>query len=442
MMTEQTNVIHCGDNLKIMREMESESVDLIYLDPPFFSGKNYEVIWKDGTEERSFKDTEWYRVECPKCKREVVKAERFCPVCGTNLEDAKITRRNDIYAYIDWMVPRLKEMYRILAPTGSIYLHVDHHAVHYLKVEMDRIFGEGNVSKGIKCFRNEIIWCYSGGGASKNRFATKHDTILFYNKTNKCIFNTQYTEYKNPNGKHSGGKPYRKEGKLMDDWWMDLPVVSSGSKERLGYPTQKPEALLERIIKASSNPGDIVFDPFCGCGSAIAVAKKLDRQYIGIDISPTSCMVISDRIKYNSTIMGMEYTDDQYMAMSPHEFQNIVCKQLHAINTSKDKEKPSGPDGGIDGIIKSDLVTDGFAGAPIQVKRSKNVGKAPIEKIETTMRHMKPKAYKDSFMIAVSFGSGARKQAKEAMDLGYNIILIEAKELYNFNFDNYTPIKN
>ena len=197
-MTQPTNTIYCGDNLAIMSEMESESTDLIYLDPPFFSGKNYEVIWKDGTEERSFKDTEWYRVECPKCEREVVKAERFCPVCGTDLKDAKITRKNDIYAYIDWMVPRLQEMHRILKPTGSIYLHVDHHAVHYLKIEMDRIFGEGDVSKGIKCFQNEIVWHYSNKiGKPSTSCKRAHDNILFYTKSNDYTYNPILVEIDN-----------------------------------------------------------------------------------------------------------------------------------------------------------------------------------------------------------------------------------------------------
>jgi site-specific DNA-methyltransferase (adenine-specific) len=428
MQTEITkeNRIYCGDNLKIMREMESESVDLIYLDPPFFSGKNYEVIWKDGTEVRSFKDTEWYRVGCPNCAREVVKADRFCPVCGTDLKDAKVTRSNDIYAYIDWMVPRLTEMHRILAPNGSLYLHVDWHAVHYLKVEMDRIFG-------MKNFQNEIVWCYSGGGASKNKFARKHDMILFYKKTAASIFNTQYTKYKNPNGRHSGGTPYREEGKLMDDWWVDLPVVASGSKERLGYPTQKPVSLLERIINASSNPGDTIFDPFCGCGTTLAAAQKLGRSYIGIDISPTSCMVISDRINHFDRIIGMQYTDDEWMTMEPHEFQNIVCNALHAKNTSPDPSKASGADGGIDGIVKSELVTVGFAGVPIQIKRSKSVGVDTIKKLEATMQHMKSKPT-IGIVVAVSFGAGAKKQAILAKELGLNIILIEAKDIHEFEF--------
>lgn len=461
-MENPTNVIYCGDNLRIMSEMPDESVDLIYLDPPFFSGKNYEVIWKDGTEERSFKDTEWYRVECPKCNREVVKAELFCPVCGTDLSGAKVTRKNDIYAYIDWMVPRLTEMHRILKPTGSIYLHVDHHAVHYLKVEMDRIFGNGDPSKGVKCFRNEIIWCYSGANNASKYFPKKHDNILWYSKGKNYTFNqhdilipsrSTAKYYKDENGREytkKGGKIYYRKsqnGKIPEDYWIDINMLHHIAKERLGYPTQKPLALLERIIKASSNPGDVVFDPFCGCGTSIDAAKELGRKYIGIDISPTSCMVIADRIKHPKPIIGMKYTDDQYMAMEPHEFQNIVCNQMHAKNTSPDPKKASGPDDGIDGIVKSEISTIGFAGALIQVKRSeaKNLNKNTIKNFESTMQHYKPlnrkPPSKNGFVVAISFGSGARKQAKAAKILDLNIILVEAKELHDFNFDNYIPKK-
>ena len=371
-MLNTDNKLYCGDNLKIMYGMPDESIDLIYLDPPFFSGKNYEVIWGDKAEIRSFDD-------------------RF---------------EGGIMVYVEWMKDRLEEMYRILKPTGSIYLHVDHHAVHYLKVEMDKIFGMGN-------FRNNIVWCYSGGGASKSKFATKHDDILFYSKTDKYLFNTQYTQYKNPNGKHSGGKPYREEGKLMDDWWIDLPGVSSNAKERLGYPTQKPESLLKRIIKASSNPGDIVFDPFCGCGTSIAVAQRLKRSFIGIDISPIACEVIarSDRVRYPiDEIIGLPKTAEDIKKMEPHEFQNWVCQKMQAINTSPNSKTASGGDGGIDGVIQTPLTNPKYHGAPIQVKHSKDKNKGiGVNVVRNFFAAMHENNKKTGFIVGISFGSGAKE---------------------------------
>jgi DNA modification methylase len=263
----QTNVIHCGDNLEIMRNMPDESVNLIYLDPPFFTNRHYEVIWGDDNETRSF-DDRW---------------------------------EGGIEHYIGWMKERLVEMHRILAKDGSIYLHCDHHASHYLKIELDKIFG-------MKNFQNEIVWSYKSGGVPKKFFARKHDTILFYSKnSNKKVFNVQHddrnpdelVEYPNIDerghyqwwarpGSKSGGeegkKIYFEEGTIMRDVW-EIPIINQMSKERLGYPTQKPESLLERILKASSNEGDIVFDPFAGCATTMAVAQKLGRRYIGIDIS-------------------------------------------------------------------------------------------------------------------------------------------------------------
>lgn len=296
------NKIYCGDNLKIMKDMESESVDLIYLDPPFFSGRNYEVIWDDDAEVRLFGD-------------------RF---------------EGGIWHYINWMVERLEQCHRVLKPTGSIYLHVDWHAVHYLKVEMDKIFGYGN-------FVNEIIWAYNTSGKSKQHFGRKHDTVLVYSKSKNCIFNEQRVKDEGKNISRynkideDGNRYYMRSGKYkvvykgtvpLTDTWTDLPAITNNAKECLGYSTQKPEALLNRIIKASSNPNDIVFDPFCGCGTSAAVAKKLGRQYIGIDVSPTACKLIAKRVGYNeSDIEGQPRTPDEISVIEPHEFQNWVCKQ-------------------------------------------------------------------------------------------------------------------
>ena len=255
----EPDTITCGDNIEIMRGMDSESIDLIYADPPFNSNRDYGAF------------------------------------------DDKF---GGLDAYIDWMVPRLQEMHRILKPTGSIYCHIDWHAVHYIKVEMDRIFG-------MKNFRNEIVWCYSGASSPKmKQFARKHDNILWYSKGESWEFNVD--DVRLPYAKSSKNREgYRKtgfvgedsdkcelnnKGKFPEDWW-EIPFIRPNSKERLGYPTQKPEALLERIIKASSNDGDTVFDPFCGCGTTLAVAKRLGRNYIGIDINQDATDITNIRLK-------------------------------------------------------------------------------------------------------------------------------------------------
>ena len=268
--TVDTNLLYYGDNLGILRDyIADDSVDLIYLDPPFFSNRNYEVIWGDEAEVRSFEDR-W---------------------------------QGGIQVYVEWMRERVMEMHRILKRTGTIYLHCDWHAVHYLKVMMDDLFGR-------ESFRNEIIWSYKYGGRSKQDFGRKHDTILRYTKSRSFTFNhddvrvphepaSLEANFRNVDeqgrryrtGVWKSGKEYRyyaDEGRSRDDVWIDIGSLHQADKERLGYPTQKPEKLLETIIKASSNAGDIVLDPFCGCGTTLVAAEKLGRQWIGIDISPTA----------------------------------------------------------------------------------------------------------------------------------------------------------
>lgn len=350
-------------------------MDLIYLDPPFFSNKNYEVIWGDGYELRAFKDR-W---------------------------------KGGIQNYLKWMVERLRDCHHVLKDTGSIYLHCDWHAGHYLKVEMDRIFGYNN-------FRNEIVWCYSGPSNSTNDFPKKHDTIFRYTKTNTFSFSSQHTSHKS--GIHNKGSLFNAKdnkndilrereqiGKLIEDWWVDIPTGAHISKhERLGYPTQKPEALLERIIKSSSNPTDIVLDPFCGCGTAIAVAQKLGRRWIGIDVSPSACKLMASRLRKlgvsigDKDIVGLPHTIDGIKSMEPFEFQNWVCQKLNA----RVSQKKTG-DMGIDGII--------IDGRPLQVKQSENIGRQVIDLFETSLRRVK----KDSgVIVALSFGKGAYEEVARA----------------------------
>ncbi|MDR0520931.1 MAG: site-specific DNA-methyltransferase, partial [Planctomycetaceae bacterium] len=298
------NKIILGDNLEILRTVEDESVDLIYLDPPFFSNQNYEVIWGDEGEIRSFQDR-W---------------------------------AGGIEHYIAWLKERVYEMYRVLKKTGSFYLHCDWHASSYIQVEiLDRIFGRRNC-------RNEIIWYYRRWTAGKT-FQRMHDTIFFYTKTKSFLFNKTFIEpTEGQKAKHEKGwdrnsviidgkrqaqllvydqkkvniavkegrinlSDYAKVHKLGDtcttasDVW-EINYLNSQSKERIGYPTQKPEALLERIIKASSNPGDIVLDPFVGGGTTVAVADKLGRNWIGIDQSVQAVKVTELRLQKQQDLLS------------------------------------------------------------------------------------------------------------------------------------------
>ena len=223
-----------GDNLHIMRQLPTNSIDLIYIDPPFFSGRQYNVIWGDNNELRSFNDI-W---------------------------------EGGLDGYLIWLNARLYEMKRLLKPTGSIYVHCDWHASHYIKVEMDKIFG-------YESFQNEFVWYYGGGGAAKTRWGRKHDVLLFYTKSPEWAFNVDdvRTPHKWTSGQlraDGSGRDYGK-GKLPDDVFEHHSVMP-WSGERIGYPTQKPMALLERIIKASSNEGDVVLDAFVGGGTTAETA--------------------------------------------------------------------------------------------------------------------------------------------------------------------------
>jgi site-specific DNA-methyltransferase (adenine-specific) len=206
-------------------------------------------------------------------------------------------------AYLTYMAQRIVEMHRILKDTGSLYLHCDPTASHYLKVVLDEIFGKDN-------FRNEIVWCYRGAGYPKNDFGRRHDIIFRYSKSQIYTFNLdavreEYAEATKERfahyignkrkGRDFGQQALNPLGKQPDDWWQIQPIAPS-SKERTGYPTQKPLALLHKIIKASSNEGDIVMDPFCGCATTCVAAQQLDRKWIGIDIEKQARSILIDRL--------------------------------------------------------------------------------------------------------------------------------------------------
>lgn len=293
----EPNRLIWGDNLHVMRMLPSNSIDLIYIDPPFFSGKNYNIVFGDSNEIRSFTDI-W---------------------------------EGGMPGYLTWLNARLVEMWRLLKPTGSIYVHLDWHASHYVKTELDKIFGYDK-------FRNEIIWYYPGGlKAIPKYFPRKHDIILWYTKTNDWTFNVQRKEAENnalykrwikysKDGKtvlfkdfprsdkvkfedylnrfkamyKRDPKPndvfYEFEGALIDSVWDDAPSVFRLLNEKIGYPTQKPEKLLKRIIESTTKPNDVVADFFCGGGTTPTVAQKLGRRWVASDVSRVAIAVTRDRL--------------------------------------------------------------------------------------------------------------------------------------------------
>lgn len=401
----KTNAIYCGQAAKVLGdtlEFPDESVDLIYMDPPFFSNRNYEVLWGDGYELRAFADR-W---------------------------------QGGIENYISWMESTVRECHRVLKPRGSLYLHCDWHANAHLRILLDRIF-----SHELRC---EVIWDKGFRGTERqHNWQQSHDTLLFYTKSDDYTWNDQFQPYADPglsrynkvdaaghkyalikrrrtNGAVYYGKTYPKEfGKRMNDI-ISIPLLAATAKERLGYPTQKPEALLERLITASSNPGDIVLDPMCGCGTAVAVAHRLGRKWVGIDVSPTAAKLMVNRAHSlgvaitENDILGLPKTEEEIRAMPPFEFQNWVVRKL----MGRVSARKSG-DMGIDGWM--------FDGTPIQVKQSEAIGRNVVDNFETALRRAKRTK---GLVVAFSFGKGAREEIARVRHAdGMEITLRTVKEI-------------
>ncbi|MCL2339031.1 MAG: HNH endonuclease [Proteobacteria bacterium] len=285
------NVLYTNDNLYVMNGMNSESVDLIYLDPPFNSKRMYSAPIGTKAAGASFKDM-WTWKDVDETQLETM-TDKF-PGLVDFIESAGRTYDKSMMAYLTYMAQRIIEMHRILKNTGSIYLHCDPTASHYLKILMDEIFGKNN-------FRNEIVWRYQTGGVSKRWFGKKHDIILWYTKSDDYAFypdairvprtEKSLARIANPNGART-----QTLDKYSDDVF-EIQALNAQAKERTGYPTQKPIALLQRIIKASTKPGDVVFDPFCGCATACVAAQQLGRHWIGIDIEKAAVGVLMERLR-------------------------------------------------------------------------------------------------------------------------------------------------
>jgi site-specific DNA-methyltransferase (adenine-specific) len=421
----QHGALFYGDNLDVLQQhVPDESVDLVYLDPPFNSNANYNVLFaaQDGSRSaaqiKAFGDTwQWDRVAAA-AYEDVV--ERGGEVSRAMRAFRTVLGESNMLAYLAMMAPRLVQLHRALKPTGSLYLHCDPTASHYLKLLLDAVFGPPN-------FRNDIIWKRKAGRGETNaaaiRFGVTADNLLFYAKTKKAPFNRQYRE-NNPDyiaakftHDDGDGRRYRRDnltspshrpnlvyeykgyspppkgwavsrvrmeemeaegrlyfppdkshriqrkryldelkGETVDSLWDDIPPINSQAAERLGYPTQKPEALLERIIEASTNPGDVVLDPFCGCGTAVAVAERLDRRWVGIDITYLATNLIKSRLiqafgeNVDFSVTGEPTTAEDAARLAkedPYQFEAWALGLVGARTT----EKKKGADRGVDGRL-------------------------------------------------------------------------------------------
>lgn len=442
------NILYYGDNLDVLRRhVPDESVDLVYLDPPFKSNQKYNVLFaeKDGSQSaaqiQAFEDTWHWDQEAAAAYQTVV--ESGSKVSETMQAFRAFLGENDMMAYLAMMAPRLVELHRVLKETGSIYLHCDSTASHYLKLLMDAIFG-------VAQFRNEIIWkrshAHSDTKQGARHFGRVTDTILFYGKSQEPTWNQQYTPYDkeyverdyrrvDPNGRRyridnlqgpggaAKGNPFYevmgvsrywrfskkkmaqliKEGRVvqtrpgavpqykryldempgvpLQNLWADLPVLNNRSKESLGYPTQKPESLLERILSVSSNEGDTVLDPFCGCGTTIAVAQRLKRRWIGIDVTHLAISLMKHRLvtafegAANFTIVGEPTVASGAEALAkedPYQFQFWALGLVGA----RPVEEKKGADRGIDGRLY--FHDEGPTGKTKQIIFSVKAGKTNV----------------------------------------------------------------
>ena len=436
----QTNAIICGDCRDQLARIPDGSVDLIYLDPPFFSGKNYDIVWGDGAEIRAFTDKKFFTLIC-ECGKVFPVKNKFCNECGASRDKATERESKDIEAYIQWLRSRLEKCRDILRPTGTIYCHLDYHAVHYVKQMMDEIFGREN-------FQNEIIWHYFAGGKAKRFFARKHDNILTYTRGKVHTFNPMKhkrrldfkpalkNEAKNADTGRDEFGYYSVV--TMDDVW-DIKSVFNMANEYEGYPTQKPEALLERIIKASSNPGDVVLDPFCGCGTCVAVAEKLGRKWIGIDVSPTSTKLMVKRLQTTGVkiteadIIDLPRTCEELRHMDPFEFQNLVIEKLDGKQNSV-KVGDKGIDGWTYkrdefGMRHKQIGLD----AVVQVKRSNGIGRPTVQNLVGAMTSdIDNTDGKHGIIVAFSFSKQAEGEVKALKTkAGITIELVTVKELFD-----------
>ena len=427
----KTNVLYYGDNLEILRKyIPDNSIDLIYLDPPFNSKKDYNILFKEngGVESeaqiKAFTDTWHWTQAAENTYHDIVTNGplKVGQLIGA-LHDA--IGQNDVMAYLVMMTTRLIELQRVLKPTGSLYLHCDTTASHYLKLALDQIFGPTN-------FRNEIVWHYRRWTAPAKRFQRLHDVVFFYTKASNYIFNQlliPYTEgsveRKTQGVLHrfkAGEEPVlvsdkelQAEGVPANDVFQ-IPFVAPSAKERLGYPTQKPLALLERIIKASSNKGDIVLDPFCGCGTALVAAQKLNRRWIGIDITHLAVALMRNRLKdsfgIDAEVIGEPVDLAGARALARQDRYQFQWWALSLIKARPLGEKKKGADKGIDGVIQFIDDPSGKAKRAVVQVKSGHVGVNAIRELKAVAAH-------DALGIFITLESPTGPMQTEAIDAGF-----------------------
>jgi len=474
----KTNVLYFGDNLEILRNRDyfpDECIDLIYLDPPFNSKKDYNILFKENggfeseAQIKAFTDTwEWGPTAQNTYHEIVTKGPLKVGKLIGALHDA--IGGNDVMAYLVMMTARLIELHRVLKSTGSLYLHCDPTASHYLKLVLDQIFGPAN-------FRNEIAWKRFNFHADAKRFGRVSDRLLFYAKSADYIFNRLKTPFSNeyveskfthidadgrrfrlsdlnpPGGRgpvyefHGVTKPWRftKEkmlkleaegriytgskvaqlkryldelpGQALHEVWTDIATINSQAKERLGYETQKPLKLLERIIKASSNEGDIVLDPFCGCGTALVAAQKLNRRWLGIDITHLAVALMRNRLKDSFPGIQFEVIGEPVdlagaKALAHQDRYQFQWWALGLIGARPLGEKKKGADKGIDGVIHfMDDPSGKVSRVVVQVK-SGHVG-------VNAVRELKAVAANDAIGVLITLEPPTTPMKVEAVDAGY-----------------------
>ncbi len=467
MTSQAKNRLFYGDNLHILREhIADESVDLIYLDPPFNSNANYNVLFKspDGIDSQSqieaFEDTWHWNDNAERAFDEVL--------TSGNTDAAEMLRamrsflkENDMMAYLAMMCVRMLELHRVLKPTGSLYLHCDPTASHYLKILLDAVFGK-------RFYRNEICWkrtsSHNDAAQGLSRYGKTHDIILYYSKDKSTRWNVQYSEYNSsykkqhygnidkvsgrsfktsdltaakpggdvsyewkgvrpPSGRYwaysrANMEKFHAEGRLhysrgsgmprlihyldempgtvLGDFWDDIPPINSQAAERLGYPTQKPLALLERILAASSNEGDVVLDPFCGCGTTIHAAEKMNRRWIGIDITHLAIGLIRRRLveafpRVQYDVIGVPKDAGAARMLAEADKYQFQFWALSMVEAVPYKGGRKGADGGVDGYIyfKPDGRTT--EKAVVSVKGGANVGVGMIRDLIATIERERAK---------------------------------------------------
>ena len=441
------NTLYYGDNLEIFRKyIKDESIDLIYLDPPFNSKANYNVLFKDKSGEskaqvQAFTDFWQWDEESAKTYDYLVTNTNI-PAKVSNLISAlhSFLGQNQMSAYIVMMAIRLLEMNRVLKQSGSLYLHCDPTASHYIKLILDAVFGEEN-------FRNEIIWAYRTGGAGKHQFASKHDTIFFYSKSSECKFKPLkeriyydkpfFSQEQDEKGRYYADVLLRdvlegeinivKEcGKIEV---INVKPVLNLSKERLGYPTQKPVGLLEILIRTSTAKGDIVLDPFCGCGTTIDAAERLGINWIGIDITHLAINLIKRRIKERYPnckfeVIGEPRDIEGAIDLALKDRYQFEWWALSLIDARPANDKKKGADQGVDGII---LLQNPNMKEPIkalvQVK-SGHVKSDMITAFKGAMERDKAK-----YGIFITLEEPTQPMIKEALEKGFETELLTKEKI-------------